>query len=145
MYEGVIASSPFAPLIARFGDRLTHWRDASTASWSHDGRTATVALGPDGSLEATFADRPTPMPPGRATRLPSMERAGTRSRAAGVRDSSTTSLPSFLASASRVSFSRALMRSQAASHRRGELGYSAIMDRRVVFSLLGTATFALRA
>ena len=54
---GPVASSPFAPLVARFGERLALRREADGAAWSLDGRTATVASRADGSLEATFVDR----------------------------------------------------------------------------------------
>ena len=57
MHEDGIVETPFAKLIGRFGERLSLRRDAATASWSFDGRTATVAVADDGALEATFADR----------------------------------------------------------------------------------------
>jgi len=51
-------AAPFAPLAA-FGERLALWHDGNAASWSLDGRTATVVARPDGSVQATFADRAT--------------------------------------------------------------------------------------
>ncbi len=55
-----IEPSTFAPLIARFGDRLALHREGKSAAWSLDGCVVTVASHPDGSLAATFVDRPVP-------------------------------------------------------------------------------------
>lgn len=82
---GPAASSPFAPLVARFGDRLALRRDADGAAWSLDGRSATVAPRADGSLEATFVDRDVP-DAGGAMRVAAVYRPATgayRSTAAG--------------------------------------------------------------
>lgn len=51
-------SAATAPLVAQFGDRLTLWRDGNRVQWSCDGQAVVVELLADGSLDATFVDRP---------------------------------------------------------------------------------------
>lgn len=57
-----LAAQAFAaatqPLLANFGEGLTLWRDGSVVHWSYDGQTVIVELQHDGSIEATFLDRP---------------------------------------------------------------------------------------
>lgn len=58
MFEPVASAvSPFGELTARFGERLAITREENVASWSLEGRTATVFAHRDGSLEAMFSDR----------------------------------------------------------------------------------------
>jgi hypothetical protein len=47
-----------APLISNYGEGLTLWRDGNVVHWSYDGQTVVVALQFDGTVEATFIDRP---------------------------------------------------------------------------------------
>ena len=47
-----------APLISNFGDDLTLWRDGNIVHWSYDGQSIVVELQSDGSVAATFLDRP---------------------------------------------------------------------------------------
>jgi hypothetical protein len=47
-----------APLISNFGEGLTLWRDGNVVHWSYAGQTVVVALQFDGTVEATFIDRP---------------------------------------------------------------------------------------
>lgn len=62
--KGVLNAEPVslavatAPLISKFGDRLTLMRDGNRAQWSCDGQAAIVELLVDGSLRPTFVDRP---------------------------------------------------------------------------------------
>jgi hypothetical protein len=55
--ESVAFSAVVAPLISKFGERLTLWRDGNRVQWSCDGQTAVVDLQADGTLDATFLDR----------------------------------------------------------------------------------------
>ncbi|GAC1491395.1 MAG: hypothetical protein NVS3B17_21550 [Vulcanimicrobiaceae bacterium] len=57
MQDYAVARSPFASLQTRFGSSLAHRRDGLGASWSLDGRIATVSPRADGTLDATFTDR----------------------------------------------------------------------------------------
>ncbi len=43
-----------APLVARFGDRLTLARRENVVCWRYDGQSAVVELHPNGRLTATF-------------------------------------------------------------------------------------------
>jgi hypothetical protein len=47
-----------ASLTERFGDDLTLWRDRGTACWRYDGQSVLITASPDGTIEATFVDRP---------------------------------------------------------------------------------------
>jgi hypothetical protein len=47
-----------ALLTERFGDDLTLWRDRGTACWRYDGQSVLITASPDGTIEATFVDRP---------------------------------------------------------------------------------------
>ena len=47
-----------AALCEKFGERLTLFRDGDVVQWSFDGQSTTVELGPDGTIQATFIDRP---------------------------------------------------------------------------------------
>lgn len=47
-----------AALCEKFGDRLTLVRDGDLVQWSYDGQSTTVELGRDGTIVATFFDRP---------------------------------------------------------------------------------------
>jgi hypothetical protein len=47
-----------APLISNFGDALTLWRDGNVVHWSYDDQSIVVELQFDGTVEATFFDRP---------------------------------------------------------------------------------------
>jgi hypothetical protein len=47
-----------APLISNFGESLTLWREDNVVHWSYDAQSVVVALQADGTLEATFVDRP---------------------------------------------------------------------------------------
>jgi len=47
-----------APLISNFGDSLTLWRDGNVVHWSYDGQSIVVELQFDGTVGATFVDRP---------------------------------------------------------------------------------------
>jgi hypothetical protein len=47
-----------APLAAKFGEDLTLWRDGGVACWRYDGQSVFVSAGEDGTIEATFVDRP---------------------------------------------------------------------------------------
>jgi hypothetical protein len=51
-------ASATAPLISNFGDNLTLWRDGNVVHWSYDRQSIVVELQFDGSVEATFLDRP---------------------------------------------------------------------------------------
>jgi len=46
------------PLISKFGDRLSLFRDGDRVQWSYDGQAAIFELRADGIVEATFVDRP---------------------------------------------------------------------------------------
>jgi hypothetical protein len=48
-----------ASLTERFGDDLTLWRDRGTACWRYDGQSVLITAVPNGTIEATFVDRPT--------------------------------------------------------------------------------------
>ena len=48
-----------ASLAERFGDDLTLWRERGTACWRYDDQSVLITAGPDGTVEATFVDRPT--------------------------------------------------------------------------------------
>jgi hypothetical protein len=52
-------ASAMASLTERFGDDLTLWRDGGTACWRYDGQSVLITAVPDGTIEATFVDRPT--------------------------------------------------------------------------------------
>src|ERR1700676_2192859 len=52
-------ASAMASLTERFGDDLTLWRDGGTACWRYDGQSVLITADPDGTIEATFVDRPT--------------------------------------------------------------------------------------
>jgi hypothetical protein len=47
-----------APLISSFGEGLTLWRDGDVVHWAYDEQTIVVALRFDGTVDATFVDRP---------------------------------------------------------------------------------------
>ena len=47
-----------APLISNFGENLTLVRDGNVVHWSYDRQSIVVALQFDGTVEATFFDRP---------------------------------------------------------------------------------------
>ena len=47
-----------AALCEKFGDRLTLVRNGDVVQWWYDGQSASVELGPDGTIVATFVDRP---------------------------------------------------------------------------------------
>ena len=47
-----------APLFSNFGDDLTLWRDGNVVHWSYDRQSIVVSLQFDGSVDATFFDRP---------------------------------------------------------------------------------------
>jgi hypothetical protein len=47
-----------APLISSFGDSLTLWRDGNVVHWSYEGQSIVVELQFDGTVGATFIDRP---------------------------------------------------------------------------------------
>jgi hypothetical protein len=51
-------ASATAPLISNFGENLTLWRDGNVVHWSYDRQSIVVSLQFDGSVEATFFDRP---------------------------------------------------------------------------------------
>jgi len=48
-----------ASLTERFGEDLTLWRDGGTACWRYDGQSVLISAASDGTIEATFVDRPT--------------------------------------------------------------------------------------
>jgi hypothetical protein len=58
-HESVAFSAATAPLISKFGERLTLWRDGNRVQWSCDGQSAVIELQADGTLDATFLDRAT--------------------------------------------------------------------------------------
>jgi hypothetical protein len=61
MFTGSSASAfaaATAPLISSFGDGLTLWRDGDIVHWAYDEQTIVVTLQYDGTLDATFVDRP---------------------------------------------------------------------------------------
>ncbi len=47
-----------APLISNFGEHLTLWRDGNVVHWSYEGQSIVVELQHDGTVGATFIDRP---------------------------------------------------------------------------------------
>jgi hypothetical protein len=47
-----------APLISSFGEDLTLWRDGNVVHWSYEGQSIVVELQHDGTVGATFFDRP---------------------------------------------------------------------------------------
>jgi hypothetical protein len=47
-----------APLISNFGENLTLWRDGNLVHWSYEGQSIVVEMQFDGTLAATFIDRP---------------------------------------------------------------------------------------
>jgi len=47
-----------ASLTERFGDDLTLWREGRTACWRYDDQSVLITAGPDGTVDATFVDRP---------------------------------------------------------------------------------------
>ncbi len=61
MFNGASAqafAAATAPLISSFGEGLTLWRDGNIVHWSYDDQSVVVALQADGTVEATFIDRP---------------------------------------------------------------------------------------
>jgi hypothetical protein len=63
MFTGSSASAfaaATAPLISSFGEGLTLWRDGDVVHWAYDEQTIVVTLRFDGTLDATFVDRPRP-------------------------------------------------------------------------------------
>jgi hypothetical protein len=46
------------PLVSKFGEGLTLCRDGARVEWSYAGQSAVIELTPQGTLDATFVERP---------------------------------------------------------------------------------------
>jgi hypothetical protein len=47
------------PLVSKFGEGLTLCRDGARVEWSYAGQSAVIELTAQGTLDATFVERPT--------------------------------------------------------------------------------------